>query len=56
MALLMDNLQGSGLKQLAPIIIKRFHDLEWEVRDSAIELITSIAEISHTSKSCFHFS
>lgn len=50
MALLMDNLQGSGLQEIGPIIIRRLHDIEWEVRDSAIELISSIAEISHTSK------
>lgn len=50
MALLMDDLKGSGLQKLGPIIKKRLLDKEWEVRDSAIELITSIAEISHTSK------
>lgn len=49
MALLMDNLEGSGLQKIGPIIIRRFYDVEWEVRDSAIELISSIAEISHTS-------
>ncbi|KAL9873266.1 LOW QUALITY PROTEIN: uncharacterized protein ACN2A1_014378 [Glossina fuscipes fuscipes] len=46
MALLLDNLQGSGLLSLGPIIVKRLHDLSWEVRDSALELTTSIADIS----------
>uniref|UniRef100_A0A1A9W9D7 Uncharacterized protein n=1 Tax=Glossina brevipalpis TaxID=37001 RepID=A0A1A9W9D7_9MUSC len=46
MALLLDNLQGSGLLCLGPIIVKRLHDLSWEVRDSALELTTSIADIS----------
>lgn len=50
MALLVDNLQGSGLVCLGPIIVKRFHDIAWEVRDSTVELTTSIANISRVSK------
>ncbi|XP_037944561.1 uncharacterized protein LOC119677333 [Teleopsis dalmanni] len=46
MALLVDNLQGSGLVCLGPIILKRFHDIDWEVRDSTLELTTSIVSIS----------
>ncbi|EDV93473.1 uncharacterized protein LOC6563860 [Drosophila grimshawi] len=46
MALLVDNLQGSALVCLGPIIVKRMHDIAWEVRDSALELTTSIACIS----------
>uniref|UniRef100_A0A1I8NWR9 Uncharacterized protein n=1 Tax=Stomoxys calcitrans TaxID=35570 RepID=A0A1I8NWR9_STOCA len=46
MALLVDNLQGSGLVCLGPIIVKRYHDPAWEVRDSTLELTTSIAKIS----------
>ncbi|XP_075145568.1 integrator complex assembly factor Brat1 [Haematobia irritans] len=46
MALLVDNLQGSGLVCLGPIIVKRFHDTAWEVRDSTLELTISIANIS----------
>ncbi|KAH8359263.1 hypothetical protein KR093_005498 [Drosophila rubida] len=46
MALLVDNLQGSALVCLGPIIVKRMHDPTWEVRDSALELAISIASIS----------
>ncbi|XP_055853059.1 uncharacterized protein LOC129916886 [Episyrphus balteatus] len=46
MALLVDNLKGSGLQNLGPIVIKNFHNIEWEVRDSTIELVTSIVSIS----------
>ncbi|XP_060647725.1 uncharacterized protein LOC132785590 [Drosophila nasuta] len=46
MALLVDNLQGSALVCLGPIIVKRMHDTTWEVRDSALELAISIASIS----------
>lgn len=55
MALLLDNLQGSGLLCLGPIIVKRLHDLSWEVRDSALELTTSIADISRCSESSPYF-
>ncbi|XP_055608655.1 uncharacterized protein LOC129755936 [Uranotaenia lowii] len=46
LALLMDNLKGSGLEFVGAIIFKRLHDSNWEVRDSALELLTSIVEIS----------
>lgn len=55
MALLVDNLQGSGLVCLGPIIVKRFHDIAWEVRDSTLELTTSIANISRISKFLFNY-
>jgi len=50
MALLVDNLQGSALVCLGPIIVKRMHDTMWEVRDTTLELTTSIASISRISK------
>ncbi|KAI8129654.1 hypothetical protein FF38_13103 [Lucilia cuprina] len=53
MALLVDNLQGSGLVCLGPIIVKRFHDIAWEVRDSTLELTTSIANISRVKFPAF---
>ncbi|XP_004535612.1 uncharacterized protein LOC101453722 [Ceratitis capitata] len=46
MALLMDNLKGSSLLWMGPAILKRYHDPAWEVRDSTIELVISIADIS----------
>lgn len=46
MALLDNNIKGSGLQKLAPIIIRNFHNIEWEVRDSTLELTTSIVTIS----------
>ncbi|XP_055524076.1 uncharacterized protein LOC129717867 isoform X2 [Wyeomyia smithii] len=46
LALLMDNLQGSGLQFVGSVIYKRLHDSSWEVRDSALELLASIVEIS----------
>ncbi|XP_029715833.2 uncharacterized protein LOC109425246 [Aedes albopictus] len=46
LALLMDNIQGSGLEFVGRIIYKRLHDSNWEVRDSSLELLASIVEIS----------
>ncbi|XP_058457693.1 uncharacterized protein LOC131434697 [Malaya genurostris] len=46
LALLMDNLIGSGLEFIGRIIYKRLHDSNWEVRDSSLELLTAIVEIS----------
>ncbi|EDW84549.1 uncharacterized protein Dwil_GK13078 [Drosophila willistoni] len=53
MALLVDNLQGSALVCLGPIIVKRMHDTTWEVRDTTLELTTSIASISRSKFPAF---
>jgi hypothetical protein len=49
LALLMNTLQGSTIDQVGPILQKRLHDVNWDVRDSALEVlqvVTGIAEIS----------
>jgi hypothetical protein len=49
LALLMNTLQGSTIDQVGPILQKRLHDTNWDVRDSALEVlqvVTGIAEIS----------
>lgn len=51
LALLFDNLHDSTLEHLGPTIKKRLHDTNWEVRDSSLELLTSITKISVCSKS-----
>lgn len=50
LALLMDKMEGSGMENLGPTIYKRLHDVSWEVRDSVLELLHSIVEISRESK------
>ncbi len=54
LALLLNTLDGSGMEELGPMIVKRMHDNCWEVRDSTIELLISIVEMSELSK-CFFF-
>lgn len=53
LALLMDDLKGTGLEFVGRVVYKRLHDSSWEVRDSALELLTSITEISASSKKMF---
>lgn len=43
-------MDGSGMEDLGPMIYKRLHDMSWEVRDSVLELLNSIVEISNESK------
>lgn len=50
LALLVDTLSGSDMQKLGPMIVKRLHDSNWEVRDSVLELLTSIANISLVSE------
>lgn len=49
MALLVDTMSGSDMQKLGPIILKRLHDPNWEVRDTAVELLASTAKISMLS-------
>lgn len=54
LALLVDTLSGSDIQKLGPMIMKRLHDSNWEVRDTVLELLASMANISLASESC-HF-
>lgn len=54
MALLVDNLKGSALLVMGPVIMKRSHDTAWEVRDSVLELVISITDISRFSMFCVY--
>ncbi|XP_055371599.1 uncharacterized protein LOC129605721 [Condylostylus longicornis] len=46
MALLMNNLNESGMQNFESIMLKRLHDNSWEVRDSTLELITTVVTLS----------
>lgn len=53
LALLLNKMECSGLEELGPTIAKKIHDQHWEVRDSALELLQSIAEMAKCSKLTF---
>ncbi|XP_059475222.1 uncharacterized protein LOC132196521 [Neocloeon triangulifer] len=46
LALLTNTLEGSTLQNLGPQLYKCMHSISWEVRDSALEVVTVIAKIS----------
>jgi hypothetical protein len=50
----MVKMEGSGMEDLGPTIYKRLHDNAWEVRDSVLELLHSIVEISRESKIVYY--
>lgn len=50
LALLMDTLAGSDMQNLGPVILKRLHDTNWEVRDSTLEVLATTASISKLSQ------
>jgi len=49
LALLVDKMDGYGMEELGPTIYKRLHDNSWEVRDSVLELLHSMVDISEES-------
>ncbi|CAH0563702.1 unnamed protein product [Brassicogethes aeneus] len=44
MVLLIDNTNGSTLELMPPLLYTKLHDPSWEVRDSTLEVLCSIAE------------
>lgn len=50
LALLVNEVSDSSIQTVTPMLYKRLHDMQWEVRDSALEILQTIAEISHISK------
>lgn len=40
----------SHMNEIGPTLFKRLHDVNWEVRDSVLEVLNTIAIISEDSK------
>ena len=40
----------SHMNEIGPTLYKRLHDVNWEVRDSVLEVLNTIAVISEASK------
>ncbi|VEN47491.1 unnamed protein product [Callosobruchus maculatus] len=47
MALLIDKVHDSVMGLLGPMLYAKLHDIHWEVRDSALEVICTITRISN---------
>lgn len=48
--LLLTPSEGSSFECLMPLLYKRMHDPNWEIRDSCVEAVTVFAELADTSK------
>lgn len=55
LSLLMESKPGSNIHELGKLIYRKMHDLYWEVRDSALELLLVCTEISFISELYFCF-
>lgn len=47
LSLLMDSKPGSSMHELGTMIYMKMHDMNWEVRDSALELLHVCTELSY---------
>lgn len=50
MALLVDKTSGTAMENLRPMFESKLNDFHWEIRDSALEVLDTIAEYSRTSQ------
>jgi hypothetical protein len=50
LALLVDRTTDSTMAVLGPLLHTKLHDMTWEVRDSALEVVCTISHMSNTSK------
>ena len=50
LALLMNTFRGTTVDRLGPVIMRLMNDPSWEVRDSTLELVLSIATMANVSK------
>ncbi|XP_022905992.1 uncharacterized protein [Onthophagus taurus] len=48
LTLLLDNTQDSCLNQLGPLLLNNLSDLNWEIRDSALEVLKTILDFSYS--------
>lgn len=51
LALLVDHTaNNSSLTQLGPLLAVKLQDEAWEIRDSSLEVLTTVSDLSHNSK------
>ncbi|KRT83220.1 HEAT domain-containing protein, partial [Oryctes borbonicus] len=48
LALLIDKTKDSALDQIGPLLINKLHDMNWEVRDSALEILVTISMFAYS--------
>lgn len=50
LALLVDRTQDSSLHMLGPLLVVKLQDDDWEIRNGGLGVLTTICELSHSSK------
>lgn len=50
LSLLLESRPGYAMDHIGKLIYMKLHDLSWEIRDSALELLLVCTEISYISK------
>lgn len=55
LALLTNKVEGTSFDCLVPLLYKRLHDPNWEIRDSCVEVVTVIADLADSSKYFFNW-
>lgn len=50
LALLVDRTNDSSMSLLVPMLTAKLYDMDWDVRDSALEILQTISSIAHSSK------
>ncbi|KAF6199185.1 hypothetical protein GE061_007210 [Apolygus lucorum] len=48
LALLVDTIEGSSIKNLGPQLFRLLHSVEWSIRDSTLETVRTICSISES--------
>ena len=48
LALLVDNTENNALHLVSPLLRSKLHDSNWEIRDSALEILITISTIACT--------
>lgn len=51
LALLVDNTSGTTIEDLGPVLKNKLKDTLWDIRDTTLEVLYTIAEYSQTSVS-----
>lgn len=50
LALLVENFKNSSFELLGPLLMRKLHDIHWEVRDSSLEVLHTLSSLSALSK------
>lgn len=50
LALLVNEISDTSIIAITPMLYTKLHDKNWEIRDSALEILNTVVEIAHLSR------